>query len=66
MVLLIFIIHNCLQVNPEKRITTNDLLQHPWLCEGYGSSVKWMTPYDVCSNKFYSTSYQHTSWVAFS
>ncbi|XP_057313199.1 maternal embryonic leucine zipper kinase-like [Hydractinia symbiolongicarpus] len=35
------ILTRLLQTDAEKRITTKDLLQHSWLCEGYGAPVKW-------------------------
>ncbi|XP_047145876.1 maternal embryonic leucine zipper kinase isoform X1 [Hydra vulgaris] len=37
------ILSQLLEVDPEKRITTKDLLTHPWMCEGYGSHVNWQS-----------------------
>jgi len=33
-----------LTVNPEARVTTKDLLAHPWLSEGYGNPVEYKSP----------------------
>jgi len=34
------ILKRLLQTNPEQRITTTDLLQHSWICEGYGAPIQ--------------------------
>jgi len=34
-----------LQTDPKKRITVNQLLQHPWLMDGYDKPVKWQSRY---------------------
>lgn len=38
------ILDRLLTVDPEKRITTKDLLNHRWLCEGYGNPVEYKSP----------------------
>lgn len=35
------ILGRLLEVKPEKRIKTEQLLQHEWIHEGYGSTIKW-------------------------
>lgn len=35
---------NLLTVDPELRITTEDLLNHSWLSEGYGSAINFKSP----------------------
>ncbi|PAV79252.1 hypothetical protein WR25_04974 isoform C [Diploscapter pachys] len=35
-----------LQVDPERRITVNELLRHPWLNSTYQAALKWQTIYD--------------------
>ena len=32
-----------LQTDPKKRITVKELLQHPWLMEGFEDPVRWQT-----------------------
>jgi len=34
-----------LQTDPKRRITVKDLLQHPWLMDGYDKPVKWQSKY---------------------
>jgi len=34
-----------LQTDPKRRITVKELLQHPWLMEGYEKPVKWQSRY---------------------
>uniref|UniRef100_T1J219 non-specific serine/threonine protein kinase n=1 Tax=Strigamia maritima TaxID=126957 RepID=T1J219_STRMM len=41
---MISLLDQLLQVNPKKRITIKELLQHPWLTEG-GSPLNWRSRY---------------------
>ena len=34
-----------LQVDPKRRIRVTQLLQHPWLMDGYDCPVKWQSKY---------------------
>ncbi len=34
-----------LQVDPKRRIRVTELLQHPWLMDGYDCPVKWQSKY---------------------
>ena len=34
-----------LQTDPKRRITIKELLNHPWMMEGYEKPVKWQSRY---------------------
>ena len=36
-----------IQVNPDKRITVERLLRHPWVMEGYKNTIDWESKFDV-------------------
>ena len=42
---LLFKTFQMLQVDPKRRIRVTELLQHPWLMDGYECPVKWQSKY---------------------
>ncbi len=34
-----------LQTDPKRRITINQLLEHPWLVDGFDKPVRWQSKY---------------------
>ncbi|NXW53957.1 MELK kinase, partial [Eurystomus gularis] len=36
-----------LQVDPKKRVTVENLVNHPWLMEGYSDAVEWQSKYSL-------------------
>lgn len=39
------LLHDMLQVDPRRRISTKDLLRHPWMLKGFNHSVSWKSKY---------------------
>lgn len=37
----ILLLNQMMQVEPKRRVTVRQLLDHPWMTEGYGSPVEW-------------------------
>ena len=37
----------CEQVNPDRRVTVERLLAHPWVMEGYKEHIDWESKFDV-------------------
>ena len=38
-----------LQVTPSKRISTGELLSHPWIVKEYEQTVQWQSNFNVCT-----------------
>uniref|UniRef100_A0A4W3HL91 Maternal embryonic leucine zipper kinase n=1 Tax=Callorhinchus milii TaxID=7868 RepID=A0A4W3HL91_CALMI len=49
------ILKQMLQVDPSRRVSVKQLLNHPWLMQGYSSPVEWHTRYPVNAVVLYRT-----------
>lgn len=42
------VLNDMLQVTPMKRVSTGELLSHPWIVKDYEDPVPWQSHFKVC------------------